>query len=430
MPWLLLHGRRKGREMKIARLAIAALLLVPLAALLAGEVLNTRIPVTSHISDVFDDPETRYSGAPQFDWSFFGGQTKLIAKYAHTMPAHRHQLGIEYRFYMLEMDKFKYPPVWFAKEALEDKPAVPTILFARVGKINSTEESEERARAYDLNTIERFVSQYPNAIFGGGEVGEVDSIFNWQYKQYYARLPVGVGGAAFPAAYFDFIESNLKRSPVPYMSQQHNRDWGTHYVAGERIMSLGSAQLFYRHNQVIVPSLVTLRSAARQYPFPYYVQFSGQIDLAVSNESAVVQNGARPVFELKTGQYGANYQKSYALCRQVLYLSWLNGARFFNWETGELIRAGKTWIPSPLGTFTAQAAKLIEDFGPIGPVQTPIALVSEFSHVWRPPSTELDKRIHLLDIFNSLSLPAIFIKIYMPCKRAGVAVLNAFDIGF
>ena len=45
-----------------------------------GEVLNTRIPVTSQQIDLADDPENAYSGAPQFHWSFFGGQTRVITK--------------------------------------------------------------------------------------------------------------------------------------------------------------------------------------------------------------------------------------------------------------------------------------------------------------------------------------------------------------
>jgi hypothetical protein len=352
------------------------------------------IPVTSQMLDLIDDPETQYSGAPRFDWSFFGGRTRLIAKYAAMMPASRHTLGIDYRFYMVETAEFNYPPVWFVKDALENKPTVPTILFAKIRKINNTAEDNERALAYEPNTIKHFLQKYPHLIFGGGEVAEVDAMFSWQYKQYYGRLPAGAGGAVFPAAYFDFLESNLKRSSVPYMLQQHNRDWGTHYVARERIMSLGSAQLFYRHNQVIVPSLTAIRSAARQYPFPFGVQFSGQINLAIANEDAVLRDGAKPVFTHTAGRLGENYEKSYALCRQVLYLSWLNGARFFNWETGELIRAKKELIPSPLGTFTARAAKLIEDFGPTGPVQTPVALISEFSNAWRPPATTPDKHIN------------------------------------
>ncbi len=359
-----------------------------------GAAHTSLIPVTSQMIDLGDDPETQYSGAPRFDWSFFGGRTRLIAKYAAMMPASRHTLGIDYRFYMVETAEFNYPPVWFVKDALEDKPTVPTILFAKIRKINNTAEDNERALAYEPNTIKPFLQKYPHLIFGGGEVAEVDAMFDWQYKQYYGRLPAGAGGAVFPAAYFDFLESNLKRSSVPYMLQQHNRGWGTHYVARERIMSLGSAQLFYRHNQVIVPSLTAIRSAARQYPFPFGVQFSGQINLAITNEDAVLRDGAKPVFTHTAGRLGANYEKSYALCRQVLYLSWLNGARFFNWETGEMIRAKKDLIPSPLGTFTACASKLIEGFGPTGPVQTPVALISEFSNAWRPPVTTPDKHIN------------------------------------
>jgi len=56
----------------------------------------------------------------------------------------------------------------------------------------------------------------------------------------------------------------------------------------------------------------------------------------------VLKDGARPIYAMKPCRLGPNYPKSYALCRQVLYLSWLNGARYFNWETGELIRAKGT----------------------------------------------------------------------------------------
>ena len=87
----------------------------------------------------------------------------------------------------------------------------------------------------------------------------------------------------------------------------------------------------------IIPSITTLRSAAREYPFPYGVQFSGQINLAVSNETAVIASGAEPVYELAAGWKKSNYEKSYALCRQVFYLSWLNGARFFLFESPNLI---------------------------------------------------------------------------------------------
>ena len=213
-----------------------------------GEAPASLIPVTSHMMDVGDDPEARYSGAPQFDWAFFGGCMRPVEKWEPAMPAYRHVLGIDNCFNMLEMGKFDDPPVWYVKNALEDKPAIPTIVFAGVGKINCTVEDGEKARVCDPEKIKALLNRYPNAILGGGQVAEVDMIFNWQFNQYYARLPVGVGGAVFPAAYFDYLESNLKRSSVPYMSQQHNGPWGTHYVARERVMSLGSSQMGFSYH--------------------------------------------------------------------------------------------------------------------------------------------------------------------------------------
>jgi len=50
------------------------------------------IPVLSSRSDVDDDPENAWSGAPQFKWSFFGDQTRLLTKYPPNYPAHRHSL--------------------------------------------------------------------------------------------------------------------------------------------------------------------------------------------------------------------------------------------------------------------------------------------------------------------------------------------------
>ena len=189
-----------------------------------------------------------------------------IEKWEPAMPAHWHVLGINDRFQMIEMGQVDDPPVWYVKNALEDKPPIPTIVFAAVGKINCTAEDGEKARVCDREKVKVLLNHYPNAIFGGGQVAEVDMIFNWQFNQYYARLPVGVGGAVFPAAYFDF-SSQPERSPVPYLSQQHNGPWGTHYVARERVMSLGSSQMGFSD---IVPSLTTLRSAVAGIPFPLW----------------------------------------------------------------------------------------------------------------------------------------------------------------
>ena len=354
---------------------------------MSREVVNKRIPVMSQQCDLGDDPENAHSGAPQFDWSFFGGQTRIITKYVNNYPAHRHSLGINYAFYLLEDHYFDSSAPKAKIDAILDVPIIPVIQFAQIGKINRAGEDNERAHAYDLKTIGSFLNRYPNIIYGGGQTAEIDIEFSWTYIHCYGRLPVGPGGRVFPTAYFDYIESNLKRGSVPYMMQEHNGSWGIHYVAQNRAMSLSCSQLFNRDNQTPVFNLVVARSAARQYPHPFGVQYSGQVNLAVSNSDAILTKQEKPSYVIRpNGKVGANYGKSYALNRQWLYLSWLNGARFFRWEAGEFIRVSPQLdIPSPLGSFTAKAAKFISDFGRIGPVQTPIAIIREFANPWDPP---------------------------------------------
>ncbi len=372
-----------------ASLVVAALLSFGMEAAAA-------IPVTSYQVDVGDDPENNYSGAPRFDWSFFGNQTRIITKYPANLPAHRNSLGIDYSMYWLESRKFNFPPSTAIQNAIQSPPVIPVVQFASIGKINRTNEDGEKAIAQDLASIDGFKSHYGNLQFGGGQTSEVDGDFAWLYSQYYGRLPVGPGGRSFPSAYQDFIESNLKRSSVPYMMQQHNQGWGTHYVAKERAMSMGGPQLFYRGTANIVTNLVTARSAARQYPHPLAVQFSGQPILSVSNASQVLNDGAEPIYDIAVGAFGPNYGKSYALNRQAFYLSWLNGARTFNWESGEFISSVASGFPSPLGTFTKRANDLVASVGPVGPVQTPVAIISEFSNAWQPPEVLNNGNINFL----------------------------------
>lgn len=343
------------------------------------------IPVTSHRTDIGNDPENNYSGAPRFDWPFFGNQTRIITKYPANYPSHRHALGIDYAYYFLESKTFNYPPGTTIANAIQSTPTIPVIQFAQIGKINRSNEDGEKAFAHDPAAITAFAAHYPNLIVGGGQTSEVDGDVSWLFNQYYGRLPVGPGGKVFPSAYLDFTESNLKRSGMPFLLQQHNEGWGVHYVAKERAMSLGGPQLFYRGTANIAMNLATARSAARQYPHPYIVQFSGQPNLLVSNSAEVINHGADPLYTIAESTLGPNYGKSYALNRQALYLSWLNGARSFNWETGEFIKTVASDFPSPLGTFTKKASDIIADFGPTGPVQTPIAILGEFSNAWQPP---------------------------------------------
>ena len=368
--------------------AVGAVLLLAISSHAAPDmpadtkVLDARIPVTSHRSDVGDDPENLYSGAPQFDWNFFGNQTRMITKYSNDYLAHRHALGVDYKFYLFEDHFFSSPSGEARNKVITDYPVIPIIQFAGIGKTIYTAENGERPHGQNLEEIKAYMKPYPNLIFGGGQAAEIDVIFEWTYPQNYGRTPVGPGGKAFPTAYLDFFESNLKRSSVPYMLQEHNTFYGISYVAAERAMSLSINQLFYRAHESPCLNLVAGRSASRQYPHPFGVQFSGQVSMDLSNADAVLTDKAAPIYAMRPCTL-RNYAKSYALCRQMLYLSWLNEARFFRWEAGEFTRT--KGVPTPLGIFTAKAAENISKFGNVGPVQTPIAIVREFTNVWSKP---------------------------------------------
>ena len=127
--------------------------------------------MTSYQVDVGDDPENAYSGAPQFDWRFFGNQTRIITKSPANYLKHRNTLGIDYNFYFLESKSFAYPPSATINSVIQDLPVIPVIQFANIGKINRTKEDGERAVAHDPVTIRAFQSHYPNLIIGGGQAG-------------------------------------------------------------------------------------------------------------------------------------------------------------------------------------------------------------------------------------------------------------------
>ena len=352
---------------------------------------DQRIPVTSQQSDVGDDPENAYSGAPQFDWSFFGDRTQVLSKYYGLYLKYRRELGIHFRYYLHEDHSFQEPLSPTKKEVLLEKPVIPMLQFALLSNIDQVETDTGYFPPYNSAVIRDFLKKYPHVIFGGGNIAEYDIGFSWFYKHNYGRVPVGPGGRVFPTAFFDWNEALLKRSTVPYMLLEYNGAYGLHYAASEHGLSMGCAQLFNRGGQTPVINLVASRSASRQYPYPFGTQFSGQVSLAVTNATAVSENHAAPGYVAIPFVSEPNYPKSYALCRQWLYLSWLNGARFFRWEAGEFIRVSpKLEIPSPLMNFTAKAAKFIDAFGRTGPVQAPIAIIREFANTWDSPHLRVD----------------------------------------
>ncbi|MEI8376538.1 MAG: hypothetical protein WCJ35_27285 [Planctomycetota bacterium] len=367
-----------------------ALLLIQSISGHAGEVTAQKIPVTSHQIDVGDDPENAYSGAPQFTWPFFGDRPQMVSKYYGLYLKLRHDLGVNFRFYLHEDQYFQNPIPKVKIAAILDSPVIPVIQFALLSNIDQVETDTGYFPAYDPAVVQAFLKKYPNVIFGGGNVAEYDIGFSWFYRHNYGRVPVGPGGRVFPTAFFDWNEALLKRSTVPYMMLEYNGSYGIHYAASERGLSMGCAQLFNRGGQTPVINLVASRSASRQYPYPFGAQYSGQVSLVVTNANAVSANLEAPNYAVIPFVQEPNYPKSYALCRQWLYLTWLNGARFFRWEAGEFIRIPKQDIPSPLSSFTAKSAKFISDFGKTGPVQTPIAIIREFANPWDSPHLRVD----------------------------------------
>jgi hypothetical protein len=343
----------------------------------------------SYLLDVHDDPENLYSGAPLLDWSLYGTCLHVVTKYTWNMIKHRHLLGTKYTAYTMENTSFVYPHGTYAHAAITNTPLVPVVDYANLGKINRSAEDEERARSFDPSATQACIDDYAaagytNLILGGGHGAEIDADFSWLYQHYYGRYPRGAGDRVFPAAYFDFVESNLRRSPAPYMNMEHNSTYAPAYTASAYAMTSGRAQLFYRQASPLVANMVNYRSASRQYPHPYSVQFSGQPSLNITNLTAVTNSGAAPLYDLVVGSFGPNYQKSYALCRQALYYSWMQGARQFQYETSEWVENDKSRA-TPLGVFGKLAGDFIAEFGPAGPVDTPVAVISEFSNAWTPP---------------------------------------------
>lgn len=352
---------------------------------------SLEIPVTSELVDVTSDPENLYSGAPLFSAAFCGDRTQILSKYYGLHLKYRRELGIDFAYYIHEDRDFREPLPATKKEALLERPLIPVLQFALLPNIDLPESRSRNFPEHDPAVVQDYLRRYTNVVFGGGNVAEDDIGLSWYYRRNYGRVPSGPGGRIFPTAFFDWYEALLKRSTAPFMLLEYNGSYGISYAASERGLSMGCAQLFNRGGQTPCINMVASRSAARQYPYPFGIQFSGQVNLVVTNADAVASNGAAPRFVAPPCDWEPNYPKSYALCRQWLYLSWLNGARFFRWESGEFIRVSpQLEIPSPLMRSTARAAAFISAFGRTGPVQAPIAIVREFANPWDSPHLRVD----------------------------------------
>ena len=390
------------------------------------------IPVTSYRVDVGDDPENGYGGAPVFDWGFFGGRMRTWTRFPHALLAYRQVADVP--VYTMRIRDFTVPNKFAYLESaltgmagpksnLSDKPAIPLVIYAYLGKGIYGADGNERARGHSRTDIDAYLKHYPNTIFAGGATSEEDAMIRWCYQQFYARYPVGPYGSCFPFTYLDLMEANARRGGAPFMFVSHNAQWTPHYSASTRLLSLAETQLFYRGANDLTLKLAKTRSAFRQYAVPWGVQFSGQIRLAPSNVDEALSMGVEPVWHLPRID---SYQKSYALSRQILYLSWLNGARHFAYETGVTYRHhGVNYLITPLGQFMAKADRRIGEVGPTGPLQTPIALLSEFSRAWQKPEVTHFGRIffkcfdepYTLGDFQKHAISDFFFPRYLQSER-------------
>ncbi|MBI1373478.1 MAG: hypothetical protein GC159_12185 [Phycisphaera sp.] len=370
----------------IAILALASSLALP-AILKAGEPLK---PVNSIMMDTGDDPERTYSAAPTLDWSYFGDRMRYVTRGSAGMVHMRHDTDVDLKFAFLQIDaekdtiKFEDDGKSDIGEILAwDNGTFPALCFAGLPKIGV------KSRVVNMDAVNRFLAEHPNVTWGGGRIGEYDGLFLHFYdnNSMFKVRPTGPYGSDFQNAWFDVMNSYMRRGGTPFLAFNFNQPTQMQYTARERMLSLGMSQLFYRGGSQPITKLVTLRSAARQYVFPYAFQWSGSAGPRILNEDDVLAKKAEPIFDcahLLSDE--GNYMKSLALCRQMYYLCWLNGARYFSFEGGSLFQ--HKYVIGGID-------KLIGSVGTVGPVQTPVAIISEYSHPWAPPRINRFKKVEL-----------------------------------
>ncbi len=360
------------------------------------------VPITSYRLDISDDPENNYLGAPALNWNLFGGRMRIVNGNTFEAPFLRDMFTHDMIVDQGTLGDFNVPVdggnIWnvgfvtgtqSGQGNVTSRPPIPGIMSSGCGKLIYAPGNGEAPFAYSLTQITNFTQAYTNMIYVGARVAEMDDIIWWGYAGFYNRNPVGPGNTIFPVAWQDELEADSMRGDAPYMSVQHNALWAFPYTAEDRITSVINAQIMARDGHVPIPEFAMLRSVSRQYPGPTSVQFSSVVGLSPTNWPAVLNSNAAPIW----GQPGTNiYGKSYALARQMTYFAWLNGANYFCYEGGPVVRnagsGGNPWsfVTTPLGQFDIAVDNLMDSFGPTGPVQTPIAMMSDFSRVWDNPT--------------------------------------------
>ncbi|MEM1223775.1 MAG: hypothetical protein AAGH40_13555, partial [Verrucomicrobiota bacterium] len=336
------------------------------------------------LTESSDDPENFYSGAPVLDWDFFDNRMRIILKNVGRMHQHR-DLGIDYASYYYEEDAFTYVPNSGTDISLSGEPVVPMVVAGYLGKLQHN--GGAHPKIHTMEDIQEYMSHYPNLIFGGGAAAEIDHAPVWKYDEYYGKVPVGKSGRKFPSIWFDNLESYLRLAPLPYLTVEHNDQWASVYSGAEQTVWLNCQQMFYRTSGSVAGKMTALRSACREYPEPFRIQWSGVVSVDMTNLDEVKNAAEDPEYELVLSNSNPNYGKSYALCRQMLYYAWLQGANLFNYESGDFVRNDRSF-PAPISLFQKKADDFIGSFGQPGPVDTRVAIISEFQNAWNPPAAE------------------------------------------
>lgn len=390
-----------------APLAFAALLPALAEAAESGDATRTTIPVIARDLEPKDYPELQHKLSKIPTWECFGGYMRAgdmdeeywqqirIPGMDRSSPENLPQV--------IDMDQlFKEARNWekaltpaVIAEAIRGKPGATWLILPGrgVGKPNRVyEDSRNPFRTHrglypDLPDIIKAHPQL-NIVDPGGCVGEADSTFNNYHYDWYGRI-------ADPHSVLyevrEFFEGYAQAGGgTQTLSFEFNG--GLYQFAPQDTLLTGlKTQVFYRGDLGIPLAFSLIRGSGRQYGLPHTVQFSGV--LWPFKDRKAPDSIMIPVHK----------GSSFALARQVFYLSWLTGARAFRYEQGPMFKA--TREPAPLGYFLKRADHFLAGFGPPGPMQTPIAIMQEFTSTWKAPAKKGNRGEIQYEVYNGNYAP-------------------------
>ena len=385
-----------------APLAFAALLPALAKAAESRDATQATIPVIARDMEPKDYPELQHKLSKIPTWECFGGYMRAgdmaeeywqqirLAGIDRPSPENLPQVIDMGQIFKEARDWERVITPAVIAEAIRKKPEAKWLILPGrgVGKPNRVfEDSKNPFRTHrglypDLPEIIKAHPQL-NIVDPGGCVGEADSTFNNFHYDWYGRI-------ADPHTVLhevrEFFEGYAQAGGgTQTLSFEFNG--GLYQFAPQDALLTGlKTQVFYRGNLGIPLAFSLIRGSGRQYGLPHTVQFSGVL---------------WPFRDKKAPDaimIPAHKGSSFALARQVFYLSWLTGARAFRYEQGPMFKA--TREPAPLGYFLKRADHFLAGFGPPGPMQTPIAIMQEFTSTWKAPAKKGNRDEIRYEVYN------------------------------